>query len=238
MMAQGRFVRFTKVSLELASCGTCSSFDILCSKMKSADTATGRITAKRILDLSGSLVLITLLLPIFITVSVFIRLDTGGSVFFRQQRLGIRGRPFKLWKFRTLLEGTGAPSHDRLTEDDPRVTSVGKFLRSWGIDELPQLWNVLKGQMSLVGPRPAPLYHLDQYTTFQRKRLLVKPGLTGWAVIYGRNAIPWKDRIQLDVWYVENRSLLLDLKILVRSVYVALSREGVYGPGGINDTFR
>ncbi len=136
-----------------------------------------------------------------------------------------------------MLEGSGAPSHDRLTEDDSRITSVGKLLRSWGIDELPQLWNVLKGQMSLVGPRPAPLYHLDQYTSFQRKRLLVKPGLAGWAILHGRNEIPWKDRIQLDVWYIENVSFLLDLKILIGSALVVFSRKGAYGPGGINDTF-
>ena len=205
--------------------------------MRSADTAASYIIAKRALDLLGGLVLLTFFLPILVVVAVLIRCDTRGPIFFCQQRLGIRGQPFELWKFRTLREGSGAPSHDLLSVDDPRITSVGGLLRSWGIDELPQLWNVLKGQMSLVGPRPAPLYHLDQYTSFQRKRLLAKPGLTGWAITHGRNAIPWEERIQLDVWYVENGSLLLDLKILVKSVYVVLSRKGVYGPSGVNDTF-
>ena len=205
--------------------------------MKSASTKAFRIIAKRAFDVLGSLILLTLLLPMLTVAAVLIRCITRGPVFFRQQRLGIRGRPFELWKFRTMLEGSGAPSHDRLTEDDSRITSVGKLLRSWGIDELPQLWNVLKGQMSLVGPRPAPLYHLDQYTSFQRKRLLVKPGLAGWAILHGRNEIPWKDRIQLDVWYIENVSFLLDLKILIGSALVVFSRKGAYGPGGINDTF-
>ena len=205
--------------------------------MKSVDTVAGYATAKRTLDLVGSLVLLALLSPIMLVVAGLIRWGVRGPALFHQQRLGINGQPFKLWKFRTMLVGSGAPSHDRLAEDDPRITSIGKFLRSWGIDELPQLWNVLKGQMSLVGPRPVPLYHLDQYTLFQQKRLMVRPGLTGWALIHGRNDIPWTERIQLDVWYVENASFLLDLKILVKSVLVVFSRKGVYGPGGVNDTF-
>ena len=217
--------------------GVRALFDILSIEMKPADTTAGYTSMKRILDLVGSLVLLILSMPILLAAAALIRCSTQGPIFFRQQRLGIRGKPFELWKFRTLSEGSGAPSHDRLSEDDPRITSSGKFLRSWGIDELPQLWNVLKGQMSLVGPRPAPLYHLSQYTSFQRKRLLVKPGLTGWAIISGRNAIPWEDRIELDIWYVENGSLLLDLKILVKSVVVVLGRKGVYGPSGVNDTF-
>ena len=187
--------------------------------------------------MAGSLALLILLAPIMLVVAIFIRFGTPGPAFFHQQRLGIKGQPFKLWKFRTMMDGSGAVSHDRLTRDDPRITSIGKVLRAWGIDELPQLWNVLKGQMSLVGPRPAPLYHLNQYTLLQRKRLLVRPGLTGWAFIHGRNNIPWKERIELDVWYVENWSLLLDMKVLFKSLFVILKREGVYGPSGTNDTF-
>jgi len=224
----------TKISLV----GTCAPFDILNSEMKSAGRKAGYRRAKRMGDLIGSLVLIVSLLPIFAVVAVWIRIGSRGPVFFRQQRLGAEGRRFDLWKFRTMHEGSGARSHDRLTHDDPRITAAGKVLRSWGIDELPQLWNVLKGQMSLVGPRPAPLYHLDQYSPAQRRRLLVRPGLTGWAMIHGRNSIPWEERIKLDIWYIENQSLMLDLKILVRSVAVILSRKGVYGPGGVNDTFQ
>jgi len=205
--------------------------------MKPVDKVAIYATAKRTLDLGGSLVLLALLSPIMLVVAVLIRWGVRGPALFHQQRLGINGQPFKLWKFRTMLVGSGAHSHDRLAEDDPRITSIGKLLRSWGIDEWPQLWNVLKGQMSLVGPRPAPLYHLDQYTSFQRKRLLVKPGLAGWALTHGRNDIPWKERIQLDVWYVENASFLLDLKTLIKSVFVVFRRKGVYGPGGVNDTF-
>jgi lipopolysaccharide/colanic/teichoic acid biosynthesis glycosyltransferase len=196
-----------------------------------------RSAAKRALDLSASLVALLCLLPLLAVVAVLIRCETRGSVLFRQERLGMGGRPFPMWKLRTLLEGSGRLSHDRLSEDDPRVTSVGRFLRPWGIDELPQLWNVLLGQMSLVGPRPAPVYHLRHYTPSQRRRLTVKPGFTGWALIHGRNAIPWRERIELDIWYVENWSLWLDLKILVRSVSTLLSRRGTYGPGGVNDTF-
>jgi lipopolysaccharide/colanic/teichoic acid biosynthesis glycosyltransferase len=192
---------------------------------------------KRVIDFLGSLVLLILLSPVLTIAAVLIRCDTRGSIIFRQQRLGTQGKPFELWKLRTMQAESGTSSHDRLSKDDPRITSVGKVLRLWGIDELPQLWNILKGEMSLVGPRPAPLYHLAQYTPFQRKRLLVKPGLTGWTIVHGRNAIPWEDRIELDVWYVENSSFLLDLRILVKSLYVVLSRRGVYGPDGMNDTF-
>jgi len=205
--------------------------------MKSASTQACRIIAKHILDVLGSLILLALLSPIMLVAAILIRCNTRGPVLFHQQRLGIKGQPFKLWKFRTMMEGSGAVSHDRLTRDDPRITSIGKVLRAWGIDELPQLWCVLIGQMSLVGPRPAPLYHLDHYTQLQRKRLLVRPGLTGWALIHGRNNIPWKERIELDVWYVENWSLLLDMKVLFKSLFVILKREGVYGPSGTNDTF-
>jgi lipopolysaccharide/colanic/teichoic acid biosynthesis glycosyltransferase len=205
--------------------------------MESANTAVSYNTAKRVLDFVGSIGLLIVFWPILVLAAVLIRLDSRGPILFRQQRLGIKGQPFELWKFRTLQAGSGADTHDRLSKDDPRITPIGQHLRMWGIDELPQLWNVLKGQMSLVGPRPAPLYHLDQYSPYQRKRLLVKPGLTGWAILRGRNAIPWDDRIRLDVWYVENGSLLLDLKILIKSVLVVLQRKGIYGPSGVNDTF-
>lgn len=218
--------------------GIRAPFDILSREMNSVDTKMGYSSVKRLGDLVGSLILIVSSLPILVVSAVWIRIGSRGPVFFRQQRLGLNGRPFSLWKFRTMQEGSGARSHDRLAQDDPRITSVGKVLRSWGIDELPQLWNILRGQMSLVGPRPAPLYHLEQYSEAQRRRLLAKPGLTGWAMIHGRNSIPWERRIELDLWYVENKSLLLDLRILARSVGVVLSRKGVYGPGGVNDTFQ
>ncbi|MFC2095270.1 sugar transferase [Candidatus Bipolaricaulota bacterium] len=229
--------RFVGIDRSMSVCRARASFVILANRMESAAASPSYLIAKRTLDLLGSLILLCLLLPFLAVIAALIPCDTRGSVFFRQQRLGIGGQPFELWKFRTLLEGSGAPTHDRLRANDPRVTSIGKFLRSWGIDELPQLWNVVRGQMSLVGPRPAPLYHLSQYTSFQRRRLLVKPGLTGWAVIHGRNSIPWEDRIDLDIWYVDNCSLLLDLRILTRSVAVALGREGVYGPDGVNNIF-
>jgi len=125
-----------------------------------------------------------------------------------------------------------------VAKDDPRVTKVGRVLRNWGLDEFPQLINVLKGEMSIVGPRPTLKYQADRHNDFQRKRLLVKPGITGWALIHGRNLLSWKERIKYDVWYVENQSLWLDFKIMLKTVWVVLiKREGVYGKGGINDQF-
>jgi sugar transferase EpsL len=205
--------------------------------MGSVRRSTWRSAAKRTLDVSASLVALLCLLPLLAVTAVLIRCDTRGSVLFRQERLGIGGRPFPMWKFRTLVAGSGRARYDQLSSDDPRLTSVGRFLRPWGIDELPQLWNVLRGQMSLVGPRPAPVYHLQHYTSSQRRRLSVKPGFTGWALIHGRNAISWDERIELDIWYVEHWSLWLDLKILARSVSTLLGRKGIYGPDGVNDTF-
>lgn len=126
-----------------------------------------------------------------------------------------------------------------VAQDDLRITRVGRFLRNFGLDELPQLINVLKGEMSLIGPRPTFPYQAELYDEFQKRRLEVKPGLTGWALVHGRNRLPWKERIILDVWYVDHWSLWLDLKILLKTAWIVLvTREGLYGEGGINDDFR
>jgi len=159
--------------------------------------------------------------------------------FFRYERIGKDGKPFYPFKFRTMKEGAIKEGLGyNVREDDERITRIGKFLRKYGIDELPQLINVLKGEMSLVGPRPTFKYQVERYNDFQKKRLLMKPGLTSWALIHGRNLLSWEERIKYDVWYVENWSLWLDFKILINTFYlIFIKREGVYEKGGINDPF-
>jgi len=177
--------------------------------------------------------------PLFGLLAVLIRLDTPGPVFFRQVRIGQGGRPFVAYKFRSMVDkavtmGLGL----NVAVDDSRITRVGHFLRQTSLDELPQIFNVLKGDMSLVGPRPTLPYQVAAYNDFQRRRLLMKPGITGWAQINGRNTIPWEKRIQLDVWYVENWSLKLDLLILLKTIRTWARQEGLYGPSGVNYDFR
>jgi lipopolysaccharide/colanic/teichoic acid biosynthesis glycosyltransferase/glycosyltransferase involved in cell wall biosynthesis len=194
---------------------------------------------KRAIDIAiSSVSLIVLCLP-FIIIAALIKLDSQGPVFFRQERIGKDGKPFWIWKFRTMVEsaitqGLGV----NFAENDPRITRVGKVLREWGVDELPQLINVLMGEMSLVGPRPTLRYQVEQYDDFQRQRLVVRPGVTSLAVVKGRNLLPWRERIKLDIWYIDNWSLWLDSKIIFKTFWAVLvSRGGVYGPGGINDDF-
>lgn len=194
---------------------------------------------KRTIDILFSLIgLVFLALP-FALIAVAIKLDSKGPVFFRQERVGLNGRIFKPWKFRTMVVGAEKQGLGyNVARDDPRITKVGRFLRNWSLDELPQLINVLRGEMSIVGPRPTLKYQVEQYNDFQRKRLLVKPGITGWAQIHGRNLLTWEDRIKYDVWYVEHWSVPLDLWIMLKTIWVVLiKREGVYGPAGINDDF-
>jgi lipopolysaccharide/colanic/teichoic acid biosynthesis glycosyltransferase len=147
-----------------------------------------------------------------------IKLEDGGPVFYRQRRVGRRGEEFELLKLRTMVVGAETMGAGwALDEGDPRITRVGRTLRRLSVDELPQLWNVVRGEMSLIGPRPTLSYQVERYSAHQRRRLEVKPGLTGWAQIHGRAALAWEDRIELDVWYVDNRSWLVDLKILLRT---------------------
>jgi lipopolysaccharide/colanic/teichoic acid biosynthesis glycosyltransferase len=149
---------------------------------------------------------------------VAIKLDDGGPVFYRQRRVGLQGREFELLKLRTMeVDAEARGAGFAVNEGDPRITRVGRVLRRLSLDELPQLWNVVRGDMSLIGPRPTLAYQVERYTARQRRRLEVKPGITGWAQIHGRARLPWSDRIELDVWYVEHRSPLLDLKILART---------------------
>jgi lipopolysaccharide/colanic/teichoic acid biosynthesis glycosyltransferase len=156
--------------------------------------------------------------PLLALAALGIKLSDGGPVFYRQHRVGFRGREFELVKLRTMVVGAesiGAGA--AVNEGDPRITRIGRVLRKLSIDELPQLWNVVRGDMSMVGPRPTLAYQVERYTPRQRRRLDVKPGITGWAQIQGRARLPWDERIELDVWYVEHRSPWVDLEILART---------------------
>lgn len=181
------------------------------------------MTAKRLLDLALVLPGLLLLAPVFALVALAVRVKLGPGVFFRQERPGLHGRPFFILKFRTMLPGT-AP-------DAERLTPFGRFLRSTSLDELPELFNVLAGDMSLVGPRPLLMQYLPRYTPEQARRHEVLPGLTGWAQINGRNALSWEEKFALDVWYVDNRSFWLDIVILARTVLAVLGRQGVSAVG-------
>jgi lipopolysaccharide/colanic/teichoic acid biosynthesis glycosyltransferase len=172
----------------------------------------------RVVDAALGGVSLALASPVLAAAALAIKLDGGGPVFFRQRRVGLNGTEFELVKLRTMeigAEHRGAGF--AVNEGDPRITRVGRVLRRLSLDEIPQLWNVVRGDMSLIGPRPTLSYQVERYTPRQRRRLEVKPGITGWAQIHGRARLPWEERIELDVWYVENRSPWLDLKILART---------------------
>jgi len=182
---------------------------------------------KRVFDLIGALLLLVLLSPLLIAVALAIKITSPGEVLFKQQRLGQHRKVFWMYKFRSMIPNAQNTGSGMFVEkDDPRITPVGKIIRKASIDELPQLFNVLRGEMSLVGPRPAPLHHLDKYDERQLKRFAVRPGLTGWAQVNGRVALYWPERIELDLWYVENYSFRLDLKILLKTIAVVLFQRG------------
>lgn len=187
---------------------------------------------KRALDLLVALVLLLALLPVMIAIALLVKFSSPGPVFFVQERAGRHGRTYHMRKFRTMVSGAhqGAGVH----RDDPRITAVGRWLRRSSLDELPQLWHVLVGEMSLVGPRSAPLHVVARMRPGERRRMLVRPGLTGWAQVTVRNSVPWSERIKLDLWYVENWSLWLDLKILWRTAGAVLGGRGLTGPDGCN----
>jgi len=172
---------------------------------------------------------LTVTAPVLAAAAILIKLESRGPVFYRQRRVGLGGEPFELWKLRTMVPGAetmGAGIY--VVEGDPRITRAGRFLRRFSLDELPNLVNVLKGEMAIVGPRPTVQEQVDRYTERQRRRLDVKPGITGWAQINGRTSLPWPERIELDVWYVEHRSLRLDLRILARTVRMLATGHGLY----------
>jgi lipopolysaccharide/colanic/teichoic acid biosynthesis glycosyltransferase len=187
--------------------------------------------AKRGLDVGVSSSVAVVASPLLAAIAMAVKLeDPKGPILFRQKRIGKEGRIFEIVKFRTLASGHPRdPSDYLISAADKRITRVGGFLRRWSLDELPQLWNIIRGDMSLVGPRPTLPYQVEQYTDFQRRRLEVAPGVTGWAQIRGRNRLSWPERIELDVWYVDHRSLRLDLKILLRTAPVLFRSGPVYG---------
>jgi lipopolysaccharide/colanic/teichoic acid biosynthesis glycosyltransferase len=173
---------------------------------------------RRLFDVGAAAVGLVLTAPVLGAAAAAIKLEDRGPVLYRQRRVGLRGREFELLKLRTMVVGAEKMGAGwAVNEGDPRITRVGRVLRKLSLDELPQLWNVLRGDMSVIGPRPTLAYQVERYTPHQRRRLEVKPGLTGWAQVHGRAALPWDERIELDVWYVEHRSLRLDLRILART---------------------
>jgi lipopolysaccharide/colanic/teichoic acid biosynthesis glycosyltransferase len=184
---------------------------------------------KRLFDLVIAVPALVVLSPVLLVLALLVRRYLGAPVLFRQQRPGLHGRPFTLYKFRTMTEARDAEG--RLLPDAQRLTPFGRFLRSTSLDELPELFNVVRGDMSLVGPRPLLMRYLERYTPTQRRRHEVRPGITGWAQVNGRNALDWPQRLALDVWYVDHLSFALDLRILLITVVKILRREGIAEPG-------
>lgn len=187
----------------------------------------GRI--KRLFDFSIALTALLLLWPAMAAVAVLVRIRLGGPVLFRQTRPGLHGKPFEILKFRTMRDTAGPDG--RLLPDCDRLTEFGRFLRSTSLDELPELWNVIKGEMSIVGPRPLLMQYLDRYTPYQARRHEVRPGITGWAQVNGRNAISWEEKFEHDVWYIDHQSVILDLKIMWMTIGSVLGRGDVCQPG-------
>ena len=189
---------------------------------------------KRGFDIAASAAGLIVTAPALAAAAIAIKLEDGGPVLYRQERVGRDGRPFCILKLRSMVvdaEHTGAGL--AVNTGDSRITRIGAFLRRTSLDELPQLVNILRGEMSVVGPRPTLRYQVEQYDAVQRRRLEVRPGVTGWAQIHGRASLPWDERIRLDVWYVDHASLLLDLRILARTPRTLLRRDALYkGEGG------
>ena len=184
---------------------------------------------KRALDIVVSLGALVVLSPLILGIALLIRHQMGSPVLFRQTRPGLHGQPFEMIKFRTMLDAFDQDA--RPLPDAERLTPLGRWLRATSLDELPELWNVLKGEMSLVGPRPLLMEYLPLYTPAQARRHEVRPGITGWAQVNGRNALSWEEKFALDVWYVDNQSLWLDLKILASTLWKVLKREGISAAG-------
>jgi lipopolysaccharide/colanic/teichoic acid biosynthesis glycosyltransferase len=184
---------------------------------------------KRLIDIVASAVALVVLSPIIAVVAVLVALKLGRPVLFSQERPGRNARPFTMYKFRTMTSATGPDG--RLLPDADRLTSFGRLLRSTSLDELPELWNILRGDMSLVGPRPLLMAYLPRYSAHQARRHEVRPGLTGWAQVNGRNATTWDERFDLDVWYVDHRTMRLDLQIIWKTIRAVVRRDGVSAEG-------
>lgn len=184
---------------------------------------------KRAFDLIVALTALALLSPLMLAVALLVLAKLGRPVLFIQERPGLHGKPFRIYKFRTMLNGDPGKTED--TADAQRMTRFGRFLRSTSLDELPELWNVVKGDMSLVGPRPLLMEYVPLYSPQQARRQEVRPGITGWAQVQGRNTLSWEKKFELDVWYVDHRSLWLDLKVLSLTVIKVLARDGISQEG-------
>lgn len=184
---------------------------------------------KRLFDLIFASFVLVSVLPFLLIIALLVRLLLGKPVFFRQRRPGLHNTPFTIYKFHTMTNERDKDGN--LLPDVDRLTNLGRFLRRTSVDELPELLNVLKGDMSIVGPRPLLMQYLERYTPEQARRQEVKPGITGWAQVNGRNAISWEDKFTLDVWYVDHQSLSLDLKIIALTVWAILARRGINQPG-------
>ena len=202
------------------------------------ESASRADTLQRALDLSIAIPAVIITAPLIAVLAVLIRLESRGGALFMQVRAGRGGEPFEIFKLRTMVTGAehiGAGL--AVLHGDSRITRTGELLRRYSLDELPNLWNVLRGEMSIVGPRPTLPAQVEHYTARQRERLLVRPGITGWAQVNGRTSLPWSERIELDIWYVEHRSLMLDLRILALTVRMVLHGHGLYHPdatGGVD----
>jgi undecaprenyl phosphate N,N'-diacetylbacillosamine 1-phosphate transferase len=189
---------------------------------------------KRIIDIICGVIGLIITSPLWLYVVIKIKAEDRGPVFFVQERVGRNGRLFRMYKFRSMVVGAEKKGLGVfVSTDDERITKIGKFIRKTSIDELPQLINVLKGEMSIVGPRPTLEYQVERYNKEQKRRLLMKPGITGWAQINGRNNMTWPEKIELDLWYVDHWSIGLDLKIIGRTIWSVLKREGIYSDEGI-----
>lgn len=189
--------------------------------------------AKRAFDVAIAGLLVLILSPLLAIIALAVVLDAPGPALYVSERIGKGGRPFSFYKFRSMVHGADRQGRGlEIANADPRITRVGNLLRRTSLDELPQLFNILKGEMSLVGPRPTVRSQVERYTALQRRRLEVLPGVTGWAQVNGRNLLSWPQRIELDIWYVDHRSLWLDLRILLLTVPLLLGRRGLYGSDG------
>ncbi|MBS6041954.1 MAG: sugar transferase [Clostridium baratii] len=189
---------------------------------------------KRLFDILFSLLVLIMLSPVFLIVAILVRINLGSPILFTQERIGLNNDVFKMYKFRTMKDGKD--KNGNLLPDSERLTKFGKILRSTSLDELPEFINILKGDMSLIGPRPLLVEYLSLYSNEQIKRHNVLPGLTGWAQINGRNTISWSEKFKLDVWYVENWSISLDIKIFFLTIYKVFRRDGINQEGKVTMT--
>lgn len=194
---------------------------------------------KRLFDFLVAVVALLILSPVLLLIALLIKLTSRGTVLYIDTRVGQHGQQFAMYKFRTMVQSADQIGLGRaVAVRDPRITRIGRWLRTWSLDELPQLLNVLRGEMSIVGPRPTIPAQVALYSEHERQRLATKPGLTGWAQVNGRNNISWEQRIELDIWYVAHQSFTLDLKIILRTIKVLIRREGLYGVDGITPSFK